>query len=154
MTINDRISILITVLNSNPNYFAETLGVKSPIIYNIIKGRRSKPSYDVLQKILTIYSSVNANWLLNGDGEIWKSEVENPIDNTETYEVVGDRISNLVSTLRNQLGDDPGLEELTELVKILLKENVSQKGKIAALYEKHERIILMLNEKLGLDIRL
>ena len=70
MIINDRINQLIEVLDQNPNSFAELIGVRGAVVYNIIRGRRSKPSYDVLNKILLRFNEVNSEWLLRGEGKI------------------------------------------------------------------------------------
>ena len=114
MAINDRISDLISDLQTNPNSFADQIGVKSPVIYNIIKGRRSKPSYDLLQKILITYGAINANWLLKGEGPIWK-ENKDSIALDQGYESIENRIVSLVENLRGDLGLNPSLEELSEL---------------------------------------
>ncbi|WP_421870077.1 hypothetical protein [Marinoscillum sp.] len=151
MDINDRISDLITNLETNPNSFADKIGVKSPVIYNIIKGRRSKPSYDLLQKILITYSAINANWLLKGEGDIWREEKES-IALDEGYESIENRIVSLVDSLRSELGLNPSLEELSELIRTLLKENMHQRNKIQALYTKQDRILELLRNKLSLDI--
>lgn len=150
MAINDRISELISDLQTNPNSFADNIGVKSPVIYNIIKGRRSKPSYEVLQKILIAYSAVNANWLLRGEGEIWGDNKES-IALDEGYESIENRIVSLVENLRTELGLNPSLEELSELIRTLLKENMHQRNKIHALYTKQDRILEVLRNKLSLD---
>lgn len=150
MAINDRISDLIGELHTNPNSFADNIGVKSPVIYNIIKGRRSKPSFDVLQKILMAYEAINANWLLKGEGEIWK-EKENNFALDTGYASIEDRIVSLVSSLREEIGLSPSLEELSELIGTLLSENMKQKEKIAALYVKQDKILEVLRNKLNLD---
>ncbi|MEQ8472539.1 MAG: hypothetical protein RIC35_15210 [Marinoscillum sp.] len=151
MAINDRISELISDLQTNPNSFADNIGVKSPVIYNIIKGRRSKPSYEVLQKILIAYSTVNANWLLRGEGAIWK-EFKESIALDEGYESIENRIVSLVDNLRTELGLNPSLEELSELIRTLLKENMHQRNKIQALYTKQDKILEVLRNKLALDL--
>ncbi|WP_258097992.1 hypothetical protein [Marinoscillum pacificum] len=151
MAINDRISDLISDLQTNPNSFADQIGVKSPVIYNIIKGRRSKPSYDLLQKILITYSAINANWLLKGEGPIWK-ENKDSIALDQGYESIENRIVSLVENLRGDLGLNPSLEELSELIKTLLKENMHQRNKIQALYTKQDKILELLRNKLSLDL--
>lgn len=151
MDINHRISNLISALDTNANSFADSIGVKSPVIYNIIKGRKSKPSFEVLQKILVAYSTVNANWLLQGEGEMWKPAQQSMVLD-QGYESIEERISSLTLSLRTELGENPGLEELAELVRILLTENQSQKKKIEALYAKQERILEVIKTKLGLDL--
>lgn len=151
MGINDRISDLISDLQTNPNSFADQIGVKSPVIYNIIKGRRSKPSYDLLQKILITYSAINANWLLKGEGPIWKENKES-IALDQGYETIENRIISLVDNLRTELGLNPSLEELSELIRTLLKENMHQRNKIQALYTKQDKILELLRNKLSLDL--
>jgi len=43
--------------------------VDSTIIYNIIAGRKGKPSSDVLEKIVLAFDSINLNWLVAGVGD-------------------------------------------------------------------------------------
>lgn len=150
MEINDRISALITNLDLNPNSFADAIGVKGTVIYNILKGRRSKPSFEVLQKILLSYQTVNANWLLNGDGEIWKKDARKH-DIEPGYIKVEKRISTLVSSLKEEVGEHPQIDEIEELVANLLDENVEQKFKIISLYEKQDQILDVIRKKLSLD---
>lgn len=152
MAINDRISDLIYQLQMNPNSFADSLGVKGTVIYNIIKGRRSKPSYALLQKIMVTFDTVNGNWLLRGEGNIWKNEDDNRFDCG--YESIDKQIKSLILSLKETIGDDPAIEELSELVHMLLKENVSQKERIKSLYQKHDRVLQLVRDRriLGLDI--
>ncbi len=151
MAINDRISDLISDLQTNPNSFADQIGVKSPVIYNIIKGRRSKPSYDLLQKILITYGAINANWLLKGEGAIWKEE-KGSIAVDQGYETIENRIISLVDDLRTDLGLNSSLEELSELIRTLLKENMLQRNRIQSLYTKQDKILDLLRSKLSLDL--
>jgi len=60
---------LIGILHKNPNSFAADLGVSASIIYNIIGGRKSKPSCDILEKIKQVYPQVNLNWVIASQGE-------------------------------------------------------------------------------------
>lgn len=135
----------------NPNSFADNIGVKSPVIYNIIKGRRSKPSFDVLQKILIAFETINANWLLKGEGEVWKSNAQ-AVALDKGYETLEEKIVALIDSLRLELGTNPSLEELSELVHTLLAENMKQKEKIAALYTKQDKILEVLRDKLSIDL--
>lgn len=155
MAINDRISDLIYQLQMNPNSFADTIGVKGTVIYNIIKGRRSKPSYDLLQKILVTFDAINANWLLQGEGNVWKyendDEVEIDLKADKEYERMDDRLQALMVSLRNEVGDEPVVEELSELIATLLEENVKQKHKIQSLYKKYNRLVEVIKDKLTLD---
>ena len=68
MDINSKISKIIEAENLTPNSFANKIGVKATIIYNIQKGR-NKPSFDLLTKILITFG-VDANWLLSDDSKL------------------------------------------------------------------------------------
>ena len=50
-----------------PSELADNIGVNRATISHILSGR-NKPSIDFLQKILTIYPVLNANWLITGVG--------------------------------------------------------------------------------------
>jgi hypothetical protein len=69
--INDRIAALISALGMNNNSFSVAIGVAAPVIYNIVdpEGRRSKPSFEVLEKILLSFDNINLEWLMLGKGE-------------------------------------------------------------------------------------
>ncbi len=151
MEVNDRISELIGKLEITPNAFADLIGVKSTVVYNIIKGRRSKPSYDVLQKILLTYQAVNANWLLNGEGNPWKEGVVNN-DIEPSYIKVEKRILELFTHLKAEVGELPSIFEIEELINSLLEENIEQKFKIISLYEKQDQILDVIRKKLSIDI--
>ncbi len=53
--------------------FAEIIGVQPSGISHILSGR-NKPGFDFIQKILTSYPSLNAEWLIMGKGSMLKSE--------------------------------------------------------------------------------
>jgi transcriptional regulator with XRE-family HTH domain len=74
-TVNDRITQLIEHENLTTNSFANRLGVKPTVIYNIQKGR-NKPSFDLLTKIIDVFQA-NSSWLLMGFGEIKPSVISN-----------------------------------------------------------------------------
>ncbi|WP_258103466.1 helix-turn-helix domain-containing protein [Marinoscillum sp. MHG1-6] len=152
MEINDRISELITTLQLNPNSFADAIGVKGTVIYNIVKGRRSKPSYDVLQKILLAYHGINANWLLNGEGDLWKDGVEIPAEVQPGYVLIENRLETLAAQLREDFGEHPAIDEIEELCSKLIEENVEQRYKIISLYEKQDQILDVIRKKLSIDL--
>ncbi len=72
MTIEARLQALIDALNISVLEFARQLGERrGEKVYHILHGRL-KPRYDTIQKILTIYPQVNADWLLRGEGLMFK----------------------------------------------------------------------------------
>jgi len=50
-----------------PSVLADNIGVNRATISHILSGR-NKPSIDFLEKLLNIYSNINANWLISGIG--------------------------------------------------------------------------------------
>ena len=59
-----------------PSELADNIGVNRATISHILSGR-NKPSIDFLQKILTIYPVLNANWLITGVGYMSNNEEHN-----------------------------------------------------------------------------
>jgi len=78
--INDRIRLLVKVMGMNNNSFANLIGTSQSVIFNISdkKGRKSKPSYDVIMKILNA-TEVDLHWLMKGEGEPFKPDQMNYI---------------------------------------------------------------------------
>lgn len=70
MNINERLRFVITTLQLNNNSFAKALGVNPVVTHNIISGRQTKPSYELLEKILLTYDNINADWLMCGRGDM------------------------------------------------------------------------------------
>lgn len=72
-TINERISYLIDLqTNGNRKKFSEKIGFAAQVVSNIVSGRKSKPSFDVINSIISTFDDLNANWLITGEGEMLK----------------------------------------------------------------------------------
>jgi hypothetical protein len=85
MDIADRLQELLNIWKLNPNQFAKELGYERPEkIYGILS-KKFKPSFDTLIDIITQYPQVNANWLLKGEGSMFK-ETEAPGSPSSTLE--------------------------------------------------------------------
>lgn len=55
----------------NNNMFAKAINVNPVVTHNIISGRLTKPSYELLEKILLTFDNINADWLICGRGEMF-----------------------------------------------------------------------------------
>lgn len=73
MTINRRIEKLIEHVG-NKSSFSRAIGVRPSVIQNITGQKQSKPGFILIQKILTKFEDLNAEWLILGKGTIWKPE--------------------------------------------------------------------------------
>lgn len=73
--MKNRILKFLEVENINPSKFADEIGVQRSSISHILSGRNN-PSLDLIQKILLRFDYINAEWLITGKGEMFKSERE------------------------------------------------------------------------------
>ena len=64
----------IEVLKSSA--LADNIGVNRATISHILSGR-NKPSIDFLQKLLSNYPELNANWLISGVGYMKENQKQN-----------------------------------------------------------------------------
>lgn len=72
-SINERIDLVIKEMKMNKNSFSHRIGLTSATtINNIVGGRLSKPSFEILESILKTFPSIDANWLVAGIGEMYK----------------------------------------------------------------------------------
>jgi transcriptional regulator with XRE-family HTH domain len=69
--MKDRLLKFINDEEISATRFADEIGVQRSSISHILSGR-NKPSYDFIQKILTRYPVLNAEWLLLGKGKMYK----------------------------------------------------------------------------------
>lgn len=65
-TIQYRIETLIKELNLTNRSFALRIKVDPSVLHNIVSGRMSAPSFQVLEKILLTFDNIDARWLLTG----------------------------------------------------------------------------------------
>lgn len=80
MEINDRILKIIDYERLNNNSFSKKIGVNPQTMHTIVKEKKTKPSFDVLNKILISFPEIDANWLLTGDGEMFKQDLKPDIE--------------------------------------------------------------------------
>lgn len=91
-TVNERIRLIAERLyKNNVNELCRALGIKQATMSNIVAGRMSKPSFEVLAAIIE-KSSVSAEWLITGEGEMLKSstpkEESAPITNERLLSII------------------------------------------------------------------
>jgi predicted transcriptional regulator len=67
-TINQRLSFIVNSLNMKVGPFSRAIGLSETTVRNYTD-RNSKPSSDVLAKIVSTFDQVNLVWLVMGKGE-------------------------------------------------------------------------------------
>ncbi|MFK7953447.1 MAG: hypothetical protein AB8B73_11420 [Ekhidna sp.] len=146
--VNDRLHHFINVLGMNPSAFAESVDTNAAVIFNIVKGRRSKPSFDLLEKIFDRYDKLNSEWLMTGEGTIWKEEVVTSGKVAPSSVNLENRITELLIKLRLENTLSYETEELDELVGFLIRETNEQKQKLILMYDRQKSMVKMLKKEL------
>ena len=72
--MKDRIKLIMEKENLSPAKFADRLQINRAIVSHILNGRNN-PSLDVVAKILSEMDYINAEWLINGTGNMYKDGV-------------------------------------------------------------------------------
>lgn len=73
-TINERIQLIANELfESNIRLFEKECGLKPATLKHIVKGRLSKPSYEIIESICGTIVHLNIDWFIIGRGEMLKS---------------------------------------------------------------------------------
>ncbi|MDH6311025.1 hypothetical protein M2451_003914 [Dysgonomonas sp. PFB1-18] len=76
-TINDRVEKIIRELfSSNKRAFSRAIDVAPTVTENIVGKRRSRPSYELISKMISSIENLNVEWLITGNG---KMIVEKPV---------------------------------------------------------------------------
>lgn len=73
--MEERIQRIIDSEGLTPARFAEILGVQRSAISHILTGR-NKPSFELINKLLTSFPAISADWLITGKGEMRKIVVQ------------------------------------------------------------------------------
>ena len=84
MEIVERIKKIYDSEGLTPSAFADTIGVHRSNVSQIMSGRQ-KPSFELLQKILTAFPHYNTDWLVMGRGDIYRQPVQ-----TSIFDIIGD----------------------------------------------------------------
>ena len=77
--MKDRLSKILASEGLTPSLLADKLGIQRSGISHIMSGR-NYPSFDFLQKILVNFPKLNAEWLILGQGTMYKTTVTNLSD--------------------------------------------------------------------------
>ena len=73
-TVNERIeSIANELYSGNVNLMCRNCGIRQSTMSNIVAGRMSKPSFEVLSELVS-KTNVYADWLLTGEGAMLKAD--------------------------------------------------------------------------------
>jgi len=69
--MKDRLMQLMELEQLNPSKFADMIGVQRSSVSHVLSGRNN-PSFDFIQKTLTAFTGLNAEWLILGKGKMYE----------------------------------------------------------------------------------
>lgn len=84
--MKDRILKILNNENLSATKFADIIGVQRSSISHIISGR-NKPSFDFISKTLEKFPEINAEWLINGKGDMYKDDIKNKTEKKKEPEL-------------------------------------------------------------------
>ena len=71
--VHNRIKNWIDSQGLRPSSFADKIGVNRATISHILLAR-NKPSIDFINKMIKVFPDLNSNWLISGEGFMYKSK--------------------------------------------------------------------------------
>ena len=108
--MKERLLKIIAAEGLTPTLLADKMGVQRSGISHILSGR-NYPSFDFLQKLLILFPRLNAEWLILGQGSMYKTtDVEIPdmftthetVKKTQVSPTIPENLQNLSSTESNK----------------------------------------------------
>ena len=145
--VHDRIAEMVDFFcRGNKAAFGRKADIQSGVLAGIIAGRKNKPSFDVLQKLLTGYPSVNPTWLIFGHGPMIKEGNETPVEPTGwtgTQDDVGALFTSLIANFMDSNSLNPPEWYLSEFIDHEKKYPITQVYTVAdKSKDKEERVTL------------
>lgn len=123
ISINDTILQLIDYkYNKNKRKFAKSINVAPQVISNIVSGRKSKHSYDIIRAILSTYDDINPEWLITGKGDMIRDT--NKVQEELALYKKPPQKDDMIDFLKNQLiKKDEIIDKLLKTESIEIKKN-------------------------------
>lgn len=84
--MQERFKQLLEEKNLTATRFAAMIKVNASAMSHILNGR-SKPGFDVLDKIAQAFPDVNLNWLISGKGSLYNNRISTPAKEVEKIHV-------------------------------------------------------------------
>ena len=135
--MQERFKQLLEEKNLTATRFAAMIKVNASAMSHILNGR-SKPGFDVLDKIAQAFPDVNLNWLISGKGSLYNNRISTPAKEVEKIPVQ----KNLFEEEEKRFP----IEEKNSIAEVILRPAVSVASKPTAKGKKVKRIILIFED--------
>ena len=135
--MKERLSKFIAAEGISPSILADEMGVHRTGISHILIGRNNA-SYDFIKRLLERFPKLNAEWLILGQGQMYKSSVET------TTALFPDEKTSLSPTLPPE---KPKILPPVEDVKNIPVEKISEILPSAELKKRIEKMIIIYSDR-------
>ncbi len=140
----NRILLLLKEKNISVSQFADLIEVQRSSMSHIISGR-NKPSLDFILKIFSKFPEINVNWLLFGEGELYKN-------NHKTEKLNFDIINTDVIPIDSIKSNSNENSEFVELSENKFDENINKNNSISNNIKKNidkeiDKVLIFYNDK-------
>lgn len=118
-------AVVECVARGNTSLFARDISISQVTLNNYMLGKR-KPSLEVCTKILSAFPDISAEWLLRGEGSMYKSEADRHVNHIDlsTGKVTGDGSTSVVGNGNAvATGDHSTAGASDDIIRQLLQQN-------------------------------
>jgi transcriptional regulator with XRE-family HTH domain len=96
--MKERLLKFLNAIHLSSSRFAEEIGIQPSGVSHILSGRNN-PGYDFIVKILRKYPDLNPDWLLLGEGEMFRNKAQTTdlFDDTNQIDNISENVTNVKS---------------------------------------------------------
>lgn len=129
----NRINLILRAKNITARQFAEEIGIQPSGMSHILGGRNN-PSLEFVNKVLRRYPEIDANWLLLGRGEMYRSSLAPTLSNQTVVPLAED----------DKGASDPSLFVEEESMEDVLQSTEYQSDDFCKTKECHVEDVLVM----------
>jgi len=134
LSISDRIKLIIKEFGLTKNSFSKAIGLSNNVTIGRIVNEERKPSFEILEKIIQTYGSINARWLISGEGEMLKEDMSKayPPYNLENLPAVSEQEPIPKFNIRDTYFEEE-INKLNRVIVRLVRKNDALENQIEEL---------------------
>ena len=137
--LNKRVLSVMEFKQMSKSSFAIALDTSLPVLTHISSGR-NKPGLELIQRILSRFPDISPDWLILGNGEMYRDAIVKPDFSTEI-----NQLNQMQSELQVQMKH---LQQVIEYHQLLYKE-ISYLGDLDQLLNRNKQGAQLIQSKIG-----